>query len=105
MTIAGRLRFALLFLCVALPWSAASAQGASSRPNVLFIFSDQHRMASFPGEPHTSAIAPNLARLAQQGTLWRTAIANYPVCSPYRAMLLSGRSPYRTGVIDNGITL
>ena len=71
-------------------------------PNVVVLFSDQHRMADFPGEEHTSVIAPNLDRLSNQGVRFQNAISNYPVCSPFRAMLLTGLSPYRTGVIDNG---
>jgi arylsulfatase A-like enzyme len=75
------------------------------RPNVVLVFSDQHRMASFPGEPHTSVIAPHLERLAGEGARFTNAISNYPVCSPYRAMLLTGRAPFRTGVVDNGMPL
>lgn len=72
-----------------------------SKPNVLFVFSDQHRACSMPGEPYNDAAAPALARLASQGTTFTHCISNYPVCSPYRGILLSGRWPYQTGVIDN----
>ena len=74
---------------------------SSAKPNVLFIFSDQHRACSMPGEEFNDAEAPNLARLASEGTVFRNCISNYPVCSPYRGILLSGRWPYQTGVIDN----
>lgn len=70
-------------------------------PNIVVLFSDQHRMASFPGEPYTDVIAPNLERLAGQGARFTNAISNYPVCSPFRAMLLTGRAPYNNGVLDN----
>ena len=78
----------------------ATAQTAR-KPNLLFIFSDQHRACSMPGEPFNDAAAPNLARLAREGLTARNCISNYPVCSPYRGMLLSGRWPYQTGIIDN----
>jgi arylsulfatase A-like enzyme len=86
--------------------AAAFAAGALAaqqvrRPNVLYIFSDQHRACSMPGEPYNDAEAPNLARLASEGLTFRNCISNYPVCSPYRGILLSGRWPYQTGVIDN----
>ncbi len=54
-----------------------------------------------PGEPFNDAEAPALARLASQGTTYTRCISNYPVCSPYRGILLTGRWPYQTGVIDN----
>ena len=62
-------------------------------------------MGDFPGEPHTSVIAPNLDRLSREGARFVNAISNYPVCSPYRAMLMSGRAPFMTGVVENRIIL
>lgn len=58
-----------------------------------------------PGEPYNQARAPNLARLASQAVSFRNCISNYPVCSPYRAMLMTGRWPYQTGITDNGLQL
>lgn len=101
----GASAVAAFFAGLALLWESGDATAASERPNVIVILADQHRMGTFPGEPHTSVVAPNLARLAREGATFTNAIANYPVCSPYRAMLLTGRAPYRTGVIDNNITL
>ena len=83
---------------------SASAQ-PPGKPNVLFVFSDQHRACSMPGEPYNDAAAPVLARLASQGTTFTHCISNYPVCSPYRGILLTGRWPYQTGVIDNAYPL
>lgn len=71
------------------------------RPNVLFLFSDEHRAQSLEPEVRT----PHLARLAGQGVSLTRCVSNYPVCSPYRAMLLSGRWPYSTGVVDNALPL
>jgi arylsulfatase A-like enzyme len=36
---------------------------------------------------------------------FNNCISNYPVCSPYRAMLLTGRWPYQSGIIDNALQL
>lgn len=80
--------------------AAARAQSAR-KPNVLFVFSDQHRACSMPGEPFNDAAAPALAELTAQGTTFTHCISNYPVCSPYRGILMTGRWPYQTGVIDN----
>ncbi|MBI3695143.1 MAG: sulfatase [Acidobacteria bacterium] len=74
---------------------------AAARPNLLFLFSDEHRAQSWPSE----VTAPNMARLATQGVSFSRCVSNYPVCSPYRAMLLSGRWPFSTGVVDNGLPL
>jgi arylsulfatase A-like enzyme len=58
-----------------------------------------------PGEVLNEAHMPNIERFAKQSMNMRTCISNYPVCSPYRAMLISGRWPYQTGIIDNSIQL
>ena len=58
-----------------------------------------------PGEPFNEAHAPNLERFAREGMTFRNCISSYPVCSPYRAMLLTGRWPYQTGIIDNALQL
>ena len=84
--------------------AAASAQDAR-RPNVLFVFSDQHRACSMPGDPFNDAAAPALAKLASEGTTFTHCFSNYPVCSPYRGILMTGRWPYQTGVIDNAFPL
>lgn len=76
-----------------------------SKPNLLFVFSDEHRACSMSGEPYCDVRTPNLARLASEGISFRNCISNYPVCSPYRAMLLTGRWPYQTGMIDNALQL
>jgi len=83
----------------------AAKTGAGRRPNVILVVTDQHRMASYPGEPFTSVAAPNLARLAAEGARFENAVSNYPVCSPYRALLLSGLAPFHSGVLDNSIRL
>lgn len=46
-------------------------------------------------------ITPNLDRLAHSGAVFTQAIANYPLCSPFRGMLLSGRYPNNNGVTNN----
>ncbi|MFP6583913.1 MAG: sulfatase [Candidatus Hydrogenedentota bacterium] len=95
-----------LLLCASIALVSYSTHAqAADQPNVLIIFSDQHRMASFPGEPYTDVIAPNLQRLAEQGIRFRNGISNYPVCSPFRGMLLTGKAPYINGIIDNNIPM
>jgi arylsulfatase A-like enzyme len=85
--------------------SLAAPAPRTRKPNLLFVFSDEHRACSMPGEPYNEAQAPNLARLAREGISFRNCVSNYPVCSPYRAMLMTGRWPYQTGIIDNALQL
>jgi arylsulfatase A-like enzyme len=79
--------------------------GTPRKPNLLYVFSDEHRACSMPGEAFNEAHTPNLERFSHQSMTFRKCISNYPVCSPYRAMLQTGRWPYQTGIIDNAIQL
>jgi len=75
------------------------------KPNLLFIFADQLRPQStgFGGERQTHT--PNLDRFAIEGVNFTNAISNTPVCTPYRAVLLSGQYPHTNGTITNFIRL
>ena len=70
-------------------------------PNLLFILADQLRAASLPIHGEGQIETPNLDRLAAEGVLFRNAISTCPVCTPYRAMLLTGRHPQTTGHVMN----
>ncbi len=85
--------------------SAAGASEPRRKPNVVFLFSDEHRWQamSFAGMPQ--AKTPHMERMAAQGVSFDNCVSNYPVCSPYRAMLLTGRWPYQQGITDNALKL
>jgi len=82
-----------------------SAPKAARHPNVLYVFSDEHRRSSMPGEEYCGVIAPTLEKFSKDNLTLRNCISNYPVCSPYRGILMSGRWPYQSGIIDNSMAL
>lgn len=73
-------------------------KGGNGRPNLLLIIADQWRAEALGfvgGDPvHT----PNLDALAARSRVLVEATSTYPVCSPCRAMLLSGAYPWVNGV-------
>jgi iduronate 2-sulfatase len=72
----------------------------AKRPNVLFIVCDDlNTHVSTSGYSNIST--PALDRLAAEGTTFRRAYCQYPVCGPSRASFLSGLYPESTGVLDN----
>jgi arylsulfatase A-like enzyme len=72
-------------------------------PNVVFVFSDQHRRSAMGCAGNEDVQTPNLDRLAAQGTRCSNAYANYAVCSPSRASLLTGQYPQTHGVVKNDL--
>ena len=74
---------------------------ATERPNVLFILADQLRASSLPIYGERQIRTPHIDRLAEDGVVFTNAVATCPVCTPYRAMLLTGRHPQTTGHVIN----
>ncbi len=75
------------------------------RPNVLFLFSDEHSyrclslLDETTGEPVKT---PALDSLAENGTYFSSAYCQSPLCTPSRICLLTGRSPMTSGGWANG---
>ena len=88
-------------------WRLAEAKGKRpiKRPNVLYIFDDQHRAVSLPGEPFAAVAAPNIDRFRRENMSMDTCISNYPLCCPYRAVLMSGKYSAANGVMNNEIAM
>ena len=90
---------------VGIPHLRTKAAERPSRPNLIYLFSDEHRWQSMSFTEMPEVRTPHMAAMAAQGAQFTHAISNYPVCSPYRAILMTGRWPYQQGVIDNSIPL
>ena len=85
--------------------AAASAKPSGKRPNVLYVFSDQHRAASLPGEAFSRAVAPTFDRFRRENLSMDACISNYPLCAPHRGILISGLYPQQSGLVHNAQTL
>jgi arylsulfatase A-like enzyme len=79
----------------------ASRKPSTKRPNVLYVFSDQHRAASLPGEAFNQAMAPALDSFRRENLSMDACISNYPLCVPHRAILVSGLYSWQSRVTQN----
>ncbi|MCC2684790.1 MAG: sulfatase, partial [Paenibacillaceae bacterium] len=77
----------------------------NQKPNVVFVFSDQHRAEAVGYEGNPDVRTPNLDRLAAESLVFKTAVSNSPVCSPYRATLMTGQYPLTHGVFVNDVPI
>lgn len=71
------------------------------QPNILIVMADQFRNSAlgFRGEDPT--YTPHLDAFAAESMDVRHAVSSYPVCSPHRAMFMTGQHPHRNGVPVN----
>lgn len=74
---------------------------ATDRPNVLLIFTDQHRLSAVGCYGETPCRTPNIDRLASEGARFETAYTTCPVCSPARGTIMTGLYPHSHGTCSN----
>ena len=73
-----------------------------SRPNILWICTDQQRYDTLRALGNPLAQTPNLDRFVGEGTSFANAFCQSPVCAPSRASFLTGRYPRTTRCRQNG---
>jgi arylsulfatase A-like enzyme len=92
----------LVFLCCGLA-SDRLAEAADSRPNILFIFSDDHayQAISAYGDPRRLIATPNIDRVAREGMRFDRCLVPNSICGPSRATVLTGKYSHANGFYNN----
>jgi arylsulfatase A-like enzyme len=78
---------------------------AGARPNLIFVFSDDHAAQAIGAYGSKLAPTPELDRLAEEGVLFENAFVTNSICAPSRAVVLTGRHSHLNGVLTNAETL
>jgi N-acetylglucosamine-6-sulfatase len=90
-------KLASLFLTLA-------ACSAAERPNILFIFSDDHALqaiSAYGGRFKDIAPTPNIDRIGKEGAVFERSYCANSICGPSRACILTGKHSHLNGFIDN----
>ena len=90
-----RSALALLLLCL-----TATCQ-AKQKPNILFIMADDHAcnaISAYGGRLAQVAPTPNIDRLAREGVRLDRCFVTNSICTPSRAVILSGQHSHINGV-------
>ncbi len=92
--------FRLGLMCVVI-LGAVHGTRAADKPNVLFIAVDDLNdwIGCLGGHPQCQT--PNIDRLARKGVLFTRSYCAAPACNPSRAALMTGVSPFTSGVYHN----
>ncbi len=77
---------------------AAALNAAETRPNILFIFSDDHAQAAISAYGSKVNQTPNIDRIATGGARFTNSFVTNSICTPSRATLLTGQYSHLNGV-------
>jgi arylsulfatase A-like enzyme len=96
-----------LILLAAAGLAAATPGNAQSRPNIVFLMSDDHAAHAISAyqkflKGHAKLPrTPNLDRLAHDGMLFVNSFVTNSICGPARATVLTGQYGHLNGVMTN----
>jgi arylsulfatase len=83
------------------PGISKSAAG-TSRPHLIYIITDQHRGDCLGCMGNTAIKTPHIDSLAGEGVVFTNGYTASPSCTPARAGLLTGLSPWHHGMLGYG---
>lgn len=72
-----------------------------TKPNILFIITDDHAYQALSAYDKRFINTPNIDRLAKEGILFNNAYVTNSICSPSRAVALTGKFSHLNSVRDN----
>ena len=87
-----------LFLAVIAVLGTATPVSVADRPNIIFIMSDDHAAHAISAYGSQVNQTPNLDRLAHEGMLMRNLFVTNSICTPARAVILTGQYSHVNGV-------
>ncbi|MEP3479422.1 MAG: sulfatase [Fuerstiella sp.] len=84
---------------------SASTSVAEDRPNILFLFSDDHAIkaiSAYGGPLAEIAPTPSIDRIANEGAIFKNSFCANSICGPSRACILTGKHSHVNGFMRNG---
>jgi len=80
---------------------------ADDRPNILFIFTDDHAphaIGAYDGWLKSVNPTPEIDQLAADGMLFVNSFCTNSICGPSRAVIQTGKHSHKNGFMNNGNT-
>lgn len=94
----------VIFNCLFLLFSC-DGQKPDNKPNVLIISADEWRAQSTGYFGDKNVKTPHLDQLAASSANFVNAVSGIPVCTPFRASLMTGQRPLTNGIFMNDVRL
>lgn len=71
------------------------------KPNIVLIMTDQHQAEALSVAGNLNLSTPNLDKLAKTGVHFKNAYVTFPLCTPSRSSMFTGKMPHNLGVNSN----
>lgn len=72
------------------------------RPNIVFIFTDDHACQSISAYGSKINRTPNIDRIGREGAVFVNSFCANSICGPSRACVLTGKHSHKNGFYSNG---
>ena len=97
--------FQILWIVLSAVQTTFAQTPSRPKPNIIYILTDQWRASAtgYSGDPNVKT--PNIDALAKGSLNFKNAVSITPVCTPYRAALMTGRYPTTTWMFFNDVKL
>jgi arylsulfatase A-like enzyme len=79
-----------------------SGVSLQEKPNIIFIMSDDHGYQAVSVYNNKLIQTPNIDRIGREGAVMRNAFVTNSICTPARAVILTGKYGHINGQRDNG---
>ncbi|WP_140487206.1 sulfatase [Flavobacterium sp. GSA192] len=73
------------------------------KPNIILIMTDQHQAEALSVAGNADVKTPNLDRLARSGMRFEKTYVTFPLCTPSRSSIFTGKMPHNLGVNSNEV--
>lgn len=93
--------FLVFFYTLLISCTNNQSRDHESRPNIIFIMSDDHAYQAISAYDSSLVQTPNIDKIANEGILYQKAFVTNSICAPSRAVILTGKFSHLNGVIDN----
>lgn len=90
-----------VMLALTIMASCTQKQTEETKPNVVFVLTDQWRAQDLGFAENEQVKTPALDQLSKEAVVFTNAVSNIPVCAPARASLMTGKYPLSHGVFYN----
>ena len=79
-------------------WNELFGKDCEERPNIIFIMSDDHAAQAISCYGSRMNKTPNIDRIAKEGMRFDNCFCTNSICTPSRAVILTGKYSHKNGV-------